>query len=85
MYKKQIVFNNEKFYCSKTRLLKNEFESDMIYKSSSIILLKKIEFVQLILICFQSRIFLMHFDFKRNFFIDIDVFKKKIRRNNLLH
>ena len=77
MHKKQIIFNDEKFYCSKMRLLKNEFENDIICKSSSMILLKKIEFFQSISIFFNRVFFLMHFDFKRDFFINIDVFKKK--------
>ena len=34
---------------------------------------------------FNRAFFLMHFDFKRDFFIDIDVFKKKFRRDNLSH
>ena len=50
----------------------------MICKSSSMILLKKIEFFQSISIFFQSRIFLIHFDFKRDFLSTLTFLKKEI-------
>ena len=77
MHKKQIIFNDEKFCCSKTRLLKNEFENDIICKSSSMILLKKkLNSFNQFQFVFNRAFFLIHFDFKRDFFIDIDVLKK---------